>query len=387
MKKIRLALLALLLLGAAASRGSGDETRVLSRIAFGSCARQSKPQPIWETIVATQPELYLGLGDNIYADTLDMAVLKKSYDTLAAIPGYQKLKATCPILATWDDHDYGLNDSGGDYPKKDESQQVFLDFYGVPKDSPRRTQKGVYHAVVFGPPEKRVQIILLDTRYFRSPLKKKAGKVPFGIGPYEPTADTTTTLLGEVQWQWLGEQLKVPAKVRLFCSSIQLVAQDHGWEKWMNFPHERERLYKLLRSTKAAGVICLSGDRHRAELSMMDADIGYPLYDLTSSGLTEASQRWRPYETNRHRVATMNWGNNFGTIFIDWSKEDPVLRLQVRDQNGEVTIQQDRDYQGCEIVISPPRGEGRINFINAPLSHIRVLCERPPMLDNRTPLA
>jgi alkaline phosphatase D len=318
---------------------AADDRLVLSRIAFGSCARQDKPQPIWDAVVAARPDIYLSLGDNIYGDTEDMAVMKKKYDQLAAIKGWQKLKAACPILATWDDHDYGVNDGGAEYPKKDESQQLFLDFFGIPQDSPRRTQKGVYHAEVFGPPEKRVQVILLDTRYFRSPLKKRAKKI-VGEGPYEPTADKTTTMLGDAQWKWLEQQLKVPAKVRILVSSIQLVPQDHAWEKWMNFPHERERLFKLIKDTKAAGIITISGDRHLAELSMMDAGFGYPLYDLTSSGLTEASQKWRKHEVNRHRVATMNRGNNFGLITIDWSKPDPLIRLQIRDEEGEVTIQE-----------------------------------------------
>lgn len=316
-----------------------NDKLVLSRIAFGSCARQDKPQPIWEAVVAAKPDLFLSLGDNIYGDTQDMAVMKKKYDQLAAIPGWQKLKATCPILATWDDHDYGVNDGGAEYPKKDESQQLFLDFFGIAKDSPRRTQKGVYHAETFGPPEKRVQVILLDTRYFRSPLQKRKTKVP-GEGPYEASSDQKATMLGDAQWKWLGEQLKVPARLRILVSSVQVVPQDHAWEKWYNFPHERERLFKLIKDTKAAGLVAISGDRHLAELSMMDAGIGYPIYDLTSSGLTEASARWRKFEVNRHRVATMNWGNNFGLITVDWAKEDPVIRLQIRDEEGEVTIQE-----------------------------------------------
>lgn len=332
----RFVLLLVVLLPATAS---ANEKVVLSRIAFGSCARQDKPQPIWEAVLAAKPDAYLALGDNIYGDTEDMALLKKKYDLLGAVPGWQKLKAACPILATWDDHDYGVNDGGTEYAKKVESQQIFLDFFGVAKDSPRRTQKGVYHAEVFGPPEKRVQVILLDTRYFRSPLKKRAKKIG-GEGPYEPSADTKATMLGDAQWQWLETQLKVPAKVRILMSSVQVVAQDHAWEKWMNFPHERDRLYQLIKDTKAAGVVAVSGDRHLAELSMMDAGIGYPLYDVTSSGLTEASQKWRKFEANRHRVATMNWGNNFGLITIDWSKPDPLLRLQIRDAVGEVTIQE-----------------------------------------------
>jgi alkaline phosphatase D len=318
---------------------AGETAGPLRRIAFGSCAHQDRPQPIWQAVVASRPELFLFLGDTIYADTRDMAVMRKKYAQLAAIPGWQRLRKTCPVLATWDDHDYGANDAGAEYPKKDESQQVFLDFFGIPKDSPRRTRKGVYHAEAFGPPDRRVQVILLDTRYFRSPLKKR-GKFVRGQGPYVPNPDKTATMLGEAQWKWLAEQLKVPARLRLLVSSIQVVAEDHGWEKWMNLPHERERLYKLLRDTKTAGVIILSGDRHLAELSMMDAGIGYPLYDLTSSGLNQGYQGWRKLDTNRHRVAIMNQGNNFGLITIDWEQKDPVVRLQIRDEQGEITIQQ-----------------------------------------------
>ena len=338
--KLTLRIVPAMVLVLTALSAHADDKLVVSRIAFGSCARQDKPQPIWDAVVGTKPDIYLSLGDNIYGDTEDMAVMKKKYDQLDAIPGWQKLRKACPIYATWDDHDFGVNDGGAEYPKKDESQQLFLDFFGIARDSPRRKQKGVYSAELFGPPDKRVQVILLDTRYFRSALKKKAGKTPFNIGPYEASSDTKATMLGETQWQWLAEQLKVTAKVRILVSSVQVVAEDHGWEKWMNFPHERERMFKLLKDTKAAGIVCISGDRHLAELSMMDAGIGYPFYDLTSSGLTEASQKWRKFEVNRHRVATMNHGNNFGAIQIDWSKDDPLIRLQIRDQEGEVTIQE-----------------------------------------------
>jgi alkaline phosphatase D len=316
----------------------GQDTTVLRRIAFGSCANQSKPQPIWGPIVATSPQLFLSLGDNIYGDTKDMKVLKEKYGLLEAVPGFQKLKQTCPILATWDDHDYGGNDAGAEYPLKEQSQQLFLDFFGIPKDSPRRQQAGVYHAATFGPAGKRVQVILLDTRYFRSPLKKRKIYIP-GLGNYEANTDPAATILGEGQWKWLGEQLQQPADLRLLVSSIQVIAQDHNHEKWMNFPHERERLFQLLHDTKAGGVIVLSGDRHLAELSTMDAGLGYPLYDLTSSGLTEANKRWRPLETNRHRAATMNWGNNFGLIEIGWDAAEPLVRLQIRDEVGDVMIQ------------------------------------------------
>ena len=321
------------------SAWAADSDQPLRRIAFGSCAHQDKPQPIWETIVAAKPDLFLFLGDNIYADTQDLDVMKAKYQKLAAVPGYQKLLKTCPVLATWDDHDYGADDAGATYPKKVESQQIFLDFFGEPKDSPRRQRAGIYDAKVFGPPGKRVQVILLDTRYHRSPLKKREKSAP-NEGPYVPNSDPKTTLLGEEQWKWLGEQLRVPAELRLVASSVQVVAEDHGWEKWMNLPHERERLFNLIRDAKAGGVVFLSGDRHLAELSEMDGGVGYPLYDLTASGLNQAAPRWRKLEVNRHRVATMNFGNHFGFITIDWDQKDPRLSLEIRDEDGDATIRQ-----------------------------------------------
>jgi alkaline phosphatase D len=312
----------------------------VARIGFGSCVHQDRPQPIWEAIVAAKPDVYLMCGDNVYADVgrkENLARLQQCYDKLAAQPGFKKLKALCPILATWDDHDFGTDDSGGDYALKKESQQVFMDFFGVPKDSPRRSQEGVYNSMVFGPPEKSVQVIMLDTRYFRSPLKYNGRRG----ASYVPDNDPKATFLGETQWKWLEEQLRQPARLRLIVSSIQMVAEDHPFEKWMNFPLERARFFKLLKDTQASGVVVLSGDRHLAELSVMDAGLGYPLFDVTSSGLTQGYTRgWRSPEVNKRRVATMTHGNNFGMVLVDWSRPDPLVSLQIRDEAGDIVIQE-----------------------------------------------
>lgn len=314
----------------------------LSRIAFGSCADQERPQSIWNAIIDAHPDLFLFIGDNIYADTEDMGLMKAKYDRLDAIPGYQNLRETCPVLATWDDHDYGVNDGGRTFSKREDSQELFLDFFGVPEDSPRRDREGIYHAVTFGPEGRRVQVILLDTRFHRSSLETAEVTDPFftRVRPYVPNTEPGATMLGDEQWSWLEACLREPADVRILVSSIQVVPEDHPFEKWTNLPNDRERLYTLIRETGASGVVVISGDRHLAELSMMDAGIGYPLYDLTSSGLNQAARRWRPFEPNRHRIATMNWGDNFGLISIDWDRDDPLIRLQIRDEDGETTIQQ-----------------------------------------------
>src|SRR5437867_3727682 len=91
----------------------------LRRIAFGPCVSQERPQPIWDAVLAAKPELFLFLGNSIYADTDNVEVLKAKYAQLAVVPGYQKLLQTCPLTyAIWDDHDYGTPDAGADFPNK-----------------------------------------------------------------------------------------------------------------------------------------------------------------------------------------------------------------------------------------------------------------------------
>ncbi|MDP4790509.1 MAG: alkaline phosphatase family protein, partial [Verrucomicrobiales bacterium] len=153
------------------------EPAALSRILFGSCLKEAEASPIFETILAHKPGLFLFLGDNIYADTSDMAVMQAKYDVLAATPKFAELMKACPVHATWDDHDYGLNDAGADYEKRDEAQKIFIDFWGDAADSPRRTRPGIYEAKIYGEEGTRVQVIMLDTRYFRGPLKKGEKRV------------------------------------------------------------------------------------------------------------------------------------------------------------------------------------------------------------------
>lgn len=328
-----------------------QSTRSLTRIAFGSCAKSDKPQPIWDAVLASEPDLFIFLGDNVYLDTRDPALMRRKYAELAAQPGFQKLKASVPILAIWDDHDFGENDAGIDYPMKEESRRLFLDFFGVPADSPRRTRDGIYTSHVFGPEGRRVQIILPDLRWNRTPLvslelggqdydawvEKQAEACKPTPGPYARNPEVAATQLGETQWRWLEEQLSVPADIRVFGSSLQVLADFAGWEGWINFAHDHQRLFAAIRDRKANGLFCLSGDTHYGEITRLDVNTPYPIWDITSSGLTEV---WPVTPPNALRVGEVFRDQNFGLLTIGWGGESPVVLAQVRDVNGTVRLEQ-----------------------------------------------
>ena len=346
------ALAAGLALGAGIPEPCGAEGPELERILFGSCVLQSRSQPIFDTAVSLEPDLFVFLGDNIYADTRDPAVMRRKYDTLAASPSFQRLRRSCPVEATWDDHDYGENDAGADYPMKEVSRQIFLEFWNEPEDSPRRRRGGIYAARRYGPPERRVQLILLDTRSFRSPLRRGNPNPTDDLGPYVPhpaqaydaAPESAPTLLGDAQWRWLEERLREPAQLRLIASSIQVINDESGWECWGNFPAERRRLFQLLEATGASGVAFISGDRHFAELSMEQPPGLYPLYDLTSSALNISHPSGRT-GTNSHRVAGPYTRPNLGVVEIRWGP--PVrLRLQIRDQEGALRFEHRLELEG-----------------------------------------
>lgn len=292
----------------------------ISRIAFGSCAVQTDPQPVWKEIQKTAPDVFMFLGDNVYADTDDMKLKAQQYTLLGKIPAFKELRSKVPIVATWDDHDFGWNDCGSEFPKKKESKQIMLNFFGENKKSPRWTREGIYTSYVFGEAPRRVQLILLDLRWSRSPLATDAR------GHYVPNLDPTATMLGAEQWAWLEKELQVPADIRVLGSSIQLVSSEHRWEKWANFPFEKLRLYSLIDRLGVDNMLVLSGDMHFGEISMERTFGGRRVYDFTSSGLNY-SEPAGDLE-NSARLDFVENAANFGLVTIDWATRDIALELR-----------------------------------------------------------
>lgn len=304
------------------------------RVVFGSCAHQDKEQPLLKNAVSLNPDLFIYLGDNIYGDTRDMNLLKTKYEKLASKTEFQELKKSTKILSVWDDHDYGENDKGRHYPFKKESKEIFMNFWEIPQDSDRRTHEGIYGSEFVKIGDKTLQIIMLDTRTFRDDLLRNEPKNPAYKNDYIPYTKKDSTILGNTQWKWLKKELSKKADIRIIASSLQFGHEYNGYESWTNMPHEQANFIDLIAKTKANGVVFISGDVHWGEISKMETTNTYPLYDVTSSGIT---QTWTSTEPNKNRVGNVIVQNNIGLLEIFYKDQDPLIKLNLYDKNGIVS--------------------------------------------------
>jgi len=301
-----------------------------SRIAFGSCNNAYAPNELWDDVLLAKPEAWIWGGDIVYADSDDFETIEKHYRRQLENVEYRQLAESSKILATWDDHDYGMNDGGVTFSAKNKSQEAFLNFLKVGQSDSRRDQEGVYYSEQIQTEGHTVEVILLDTRYFRSDLTKGTAD-----RRYDPNYDETATMLGDVQWNWLSERLSTStADLVLLVSSIQFLSAEHGFEKWQNLPHERERLISLLKQVDQP-VMVLSGDRHISEWSVLKT-AEKEIVDFTSSGLTHSYEDFSG-EPNALRKGEVVSVPSYGLLDIDWENKVVTGRMI---GNGNAVLQE-----------------------------------------------
>lgn len=308
------------------------------RLSFGSCARQDLPQPIWSAILREQADLHLFGGDNVYASRdkdWHVDILKAAYRKALQIPDHARMLTERRHVEVWDDHDYGSNDGGVEWPHKQEAKDLFLAYFGIPADDPRRARDGLYMSWVYGSEGRRVQLILLDGRWFRSPWRVSRQLGAPGRQRYEPDEDERKTILGATQWAWLEQRLREPAELRIVYSSYQVLALGHGYERWGLLPHERARLLALL-DASACPCLLLSGDRHLGALYEEREGLRRPILELTSSSLTHT------YAHGAREIDPKSIGrpiavNHYGMVEVLWDRGR--VDLSLRDTDGRAVLQ------------------------------------------------
>ncbi len=284
---------------------------------------------MWDPILSNEPQVFIWGSDIIYSDTYDMSIMSNAYQKMKNDSAYMNLKENLSVLGVWDEHAYGLNDGGANYSQKDSVQQIFLDFFDVDSLDNRRKQKGIYNSKLFKIDDYSINIILLDTRYFRSELTKD----PEGKKRYIPNNNSESTMLGTEQWNWLENELtSSKANFNIIMSSIQFLSYEHGFESWGNMPNEINKMEEILAGSNAKGIILLSGDRHIAEISKANVPgMTYPLIDFTSSGMTHSYDTFKG-ESNPYRVSEVVSKKNFGILRIDLTNN--LVKMEIRGENN-----------------------------------------------------
>jgi alkaline phosphatase D len=332
-----------------------DLSNAPKKIAFGSCSDQNQPQPIWQQILNEKPDLMIMMGNNIYATKEETKNQIEQYKKWAQVPDYKKARETIPFMATWDDQDYGVEEGGADNVTKEDARKAFWFHWPYVKDSTLLDQPGIFHSKVMGGTKEgrgrrahvtqSVHVIMLDTRWNRSPLKlaevktvTDAVQTPETPPPvqkkFAPNEEPKATILGPEQWDWLEDQLREPADFKILVSSIQVIANDHDNEKWGNFPKERQKLFDLIAKVKPKNLIILSGNRYLASIAKTEIKGWGTLYDVTSSSLNKPKDLT---EKDPTYLFDAYGKENFGLMTIDWSKRSALV--EIKDLSDK-TIQQ-----------------------------------------------
>lgn len=302
---------------------------------IGSCAYMNEPaydrpgrpygsnHHIFEAMAEEDADLMLWMGDNIYAreaDFFSASGLAARYRHDRALGELQPLLAAMNHYATWDDHDFGPDDSDWTYTLKGTSLELFQRYwpavtYGLP-DTPGTFQIFQWSDVAF---------ILLDDRYYRSPNR----------GP----ASAERTMLGATQLAWLKDVLVASrATFKVVVCGNQILNPETRHEAMIHYPNDRDAILEWIAQNRIDGVVFLSGDRHKTELLRLQPDGGYPLYDFTSSPLTAGTRAQNPggeeYDNPWRVPGTLLGEHSYGRVRVEGPRDARVMILQAAGVDG-----------------------------------------------------
>ena len=299
---------------------------------IGSCSyinetkfdRPGKPYgsnfEIFNSINKKNPDFMLWLGDNIYLrepDWNSRTGFIKRYSHTRAFPELQPLLASTHHYATWDDHDYGPNNSDGSFWLKETASEIFKLFWGNPNYNV--TGKGGITGFFQW---SDLDFFLLDNRYHRTANNNLTGN---------------RQMLGKDQIDWLINALSFSqASFKFVAVGGQVISNGAVYENYATYPDERKYLLDKIREAKIEGVIFLDGDRHHTILSkMQETKNVYPLYDLTCSSLTAGvNNDNEPYNSFKLEETFVNV-NNFGMLNVTGPTNDRELTIQIFDKDGK----------------------------------------------------
>lgn len=253
-----------------------DSRNRLPKIVAASCAAEHLHNgAIWEQLNRVPADLVLFLGDNVYADRPNLVTrraanpeqLWKMYISARRHYSFFFQRDLRPCYATWDDHDYGINDGDRSYKYAAESARIFHAFW---PQSPGVTSNleggpGVASRLsAFG-----MDFVMLDSRSFRS-----------------APGDLVTTMWGDQQMRWLSQQIACDTTPLWLGNGQQFFGGYRGNHSLdCEYVRDFEWLVDTLRGqSRPTGF--MSGDVHYSEVMRIEPDVfGFETCEITSSSL------------------------------------------------------------------------------------------------------
>lgn len=300
---------------------TAPETNRPSRtiLAMGSCASSTEFFDVWDQIAKQNIDALMLLGDTPYIDNTSIEINRKRHQEFLSIPSLAKLGTSTPIWGTWDDHDFGGNDTDGKIGNKQAIRKVFTEYRAQTQFGDG--QHGIYTNFRRG----CVEVFMLDPRYFSQ-------TEPSTVDASKPTC------LGKRQWQWLCKVLRdSTAPFKLLVTGMIWDDKKNGEkDDWGTYAHEREAIFDFIGKHKIGGVILIGGDIHvsRHLKYPMKERIGYDLHQFIVSPLHD-----RVIPSLNEPDPHLQWGqpikNVFMTITADSNYTKPRLDANWIDRTGK----------------------------------------------------
>jgi alkaline phosphatase D len=343
------------------------------RLVFGGdvagqnvCRDAGEGFPIMETIRDLRPDVFVGLGDMIYADNAcnpvglygnaqvpggfgpatNLAEFWAHWRYNRADAASQRLLASTSYIGVWDDHevvnDFGpLNDTRTMPPYTPGVHllpiglEAFLDY--TPIAVAANTPKRLYRSLRWG---KHLELFVLDTRQYRD-----------ANGAFD-IADRPKTMLGREQLTWLKESLAASdATWKVIVSSVPMsiptgFPAEGGRDGWANFDQMtgfEHELLDILRFTEQRGIrnmFWITTDVHFAEAFRyrpFPANPGFVVHELATGPLNAGIFPSAAFDTTLNPQVL--FGPDPSAPATTWEQAKDGFnfgRLEL-DRNGELT--------------------------------------------------
>ncbi len=289
-------------------------------VAFGGGAGYTPPfERMWDTIRTHDPSALLLLGDNVYIDIPEMPgpFHDYTYYRRQSQPDFRRLVSEVPVYTIWDDHDAATDDVWlGPYVKKPIWKMPLLSVFKNNWNNPGYGSSkwpGCWYKFSIG----QVDFFMLDGRTYRTnPFKEDK------------------TMLGPEQKTWLLNALgNSIGTFKVIVSPVPWTdgAKPGSHDTWSGFPKEREEIFTFLAQNGIDGTILMSADRHRTDYWKVDRAGDYPLYEFTSSKLTNI----HTHDVMAGAIFGYNDKCSFGKLTFDTTLDDPVIIFDIYSIDNE----------------------------------------------------